>query len=214
MNRRTFATSLLSGMALAASPHGIVAATTPVGGALLPSRGTRPFAAMLDRARAALDRHGAAFQLTDRVALADFGIHSKELRFHIVDLIGGQVSSYLVAHGMGSDPAHSGWLHTFSNVPDSLATSAGAYKTGPIYDGVHGAAMRLIGLDPLNSNAEARAIVLHGADYVSENHIARWGKLGRSNGCFVFARHRLPEVLGLLGPGRLLLADKLSVSSG
>ena len=39
--------------------------------------------------------------------------------------------------------------------------------------------MRLIGLDPTNSNADMRAIVVHGADYVSEDHIATWGKVIR-----------------------------------
>jgi len=69
--------------------------------------------------------------------------------------------------------------------------------------------LRLIGLDDGNTNAEARAIVIHGADYVSENHIATWGKCGRSEGCFAVAPHMLSAVLGLLGPDRMLFADKL-----
>src|SRR3546814_15155050 len=71
------------------------------------------------------------------------------------------------------------WLHSFSNEPNSLASSSGAFKTGEIYEGQHGRAMRLAGLDPQNNNAEMRAIVVHGADYVSENQIASWGKTGR-----------------------------------
>lgn len=169
----------------------------------------KPYARLLDRAREALDHHGHVVALRDRVALADFTRASRDLRFHIVDLMSGQANSYLVAHGRGSDPAHSGWLHSFSNEYGSLATSDGAYRTGEIYHGMHGAAMRLTGLDPHNSNAEARAIVIHGADYVSEDHIATWGKLGRSEGCFAVAPHMLPQVLGLLGPGRLLYADKV-----
>ncbi len=69
--------------------------------------------------------------------------------------------------------------------------------------------MRLIGLDPLNNNAEMRAIVIHGADYVTEEHIAKWGKVGRSEGCLALAPHMLPQVLGLLGPGRMVYADKV-----
>jgi hypothetical protein len=169
----------------------------------------QPYAQLLDRAKAALDDHAHMFALRDRIALADFNAPSRELRFHIVDLIGGHSSSYLVAHGRGSDPAHSGWLQTFSNEPNSLASSAGAYKTGEIYEGQHGRAMRLAGLDPQNNNAELRAIVIHGADYVSEDHIATWGKIGRSEGCFAVARHMLPQLLGLLGPGRMVYANKL-----
>ena len=131
---------------------------------------------------------------------------------HIVDLIGGQTSSYLVSHGRGSDPAHSGWLHSFSNEPNSLASSQGAFKTGDMYFGQHGRSMRLIGLDPQNNNAEARAIVIHGADYVSEDHVAAWGKCGRSEGCFAVAPHIVPQVLGMMGPGRMLYADKLGTA--
>jgi hypothetical protein len=218
MNRRNILLFAASGLGLAAIPGTLARATSSLAPALPPPPAPLPLsgaamstrAILLDRAKAALDRHRNAFQLRDRVALADFSIASRELRFHIVDLMAGQVSSYLVAHGRGSDPEHSGWLHRFSNEPGSLATSNGAYRTGEIYDGVHGAAMRLIGLEPVNNNAEPRAIVIHGADYVSEDHIATWGKLGRSEGCFVFARHMIPQVLGLLGPGRLLYADRVT----
>ncbi len=169
----------------------------------------KPDQALLDRARGALDRYHDAFQLRDRVALADFSVASRALRFHIVDLIGGQTSSYLVAHGRGSDPEHTGYLQRFSNDIGSLATSEGVYRTGEIYQGIHGQSMRLVGLEPANNNAEPRAIVIHGADYVSENQIATWGKCGRSEGCFAVAQHMLPQVLGLIGPGRMIYADKL-----
>ncbi|MEC3910139.1 murein L,D-transpeptidase catalytic domain family protein [Sphingobium sp. CR2-8] len=171
-----------------------------------------PYADLLERAKAALDRHADAFALRDRLAIVDFDAPSKNPRMHIVDLIGGQTSSYLVSHGRGSDPAHSGWLHSFSNEFNSLASSSGAFKTGDMYFGQHGRSMRLLGLDPQNNNAESRAIVIHGADYVSEDHVAAWGKCGRSEGCFAVAPHIVPQVLGLLGPGRMLYADKIGNS--
>lgn len=192
ITRRGF--GLLAGGALAAT------LVRPVHAAVKPR--------VLDRAKSALDRHRAALRMTDRIAIADYARHSRDLRFHIVDLIGGQQWSYLCAHGKGSDPDHSGWLQQFSNEEGSLASSQGAYATGDIYEGQHGQSMRLAGLDPTNDRAEPRAIVIHGATYVSEDHIAKWGKAGRSEGCFVFAPHRLSEVLALLGPGRLLFADK------
>ena len=68
--------------------------------------------------------------------------------------------------------------------------------------------MRLAGLDPQNNNAEARAIVVHGADYVTEDHVATWGKCGRSEGCFAFCEDDRNEVLARLGEGRLLYAGK------
>jgi L,D-transpeptidase catalytic domain len=216
MNRRTFGALALTGLGMAALPRSLARATAIDSSMLPPPNATlMPVApkgpgkiALLEQAKAALDRHRAVIPYRDRVAIADFGIASRNLRFHIVDLISGQTNSYLVAHGKGSDPEHSGWLKRFSNDPGSLATSDGAYLTGQIYEGIHGASMRLIGLDADNSNAEPRAIVVHGADYVSEDHIATWGKVGRSEGCFAVARHMVPQVLGMLGPNRLLFAGK------
>ena len=222
MDRRSFTKAALSGLAfsfladsagraaLTANPQSAVPVPPPVTPHPVTPLARQPYARLLDRAKAALDEHAHMFELRDRIALADFNAPSRELRFHIVDLIGGHASSYLVAHGRGSDPGHSGWLQTFSNEPNSLASSAGAYRTGQIYEGQHGRAMRLAGLDSQNNNAEMRAIVIHGADYVSEDHIATWGKIGRSEGCFAVARHMLPQLLGLLGPGRMVYANKLT----
>ncbi len=120
----------------------------------------------------------------------------------------GCVRSHLVAHGRGSDPAHTGWLERFSNEPRSNATSAGAYRTGSLYVGAHGQSMRLEGLDPTNSNALSRAIVVHGAWYVSDEMIGYSGMLGRSQGCFAVAHSSLHDIMTVLGPGRMIYADK------
>jgi hypothetical protein len=74
--------------------------------------------------------------------------------------------------------------------------------------GAHGHSMRLDGLDPTNSNALSRAIVVHGAWYVNEAMIGHSGMLGRSEGCFAVADSSLPEIMARLGPGRLIYADK------
>jgi hypothetical protein len=68
--------------------------------------------------------------------------------------------------------------------------------------------MRLDGLDPTNSNALSRAIVVHGAWYVNERVIGQSGVLGRSEGCFAVADSTLPEIMSRLGPGRLIYAGK------
>jgi hypothetical protein len=68
--------------------------------------------------------------------------------------------------------------------------------------------MRLAGLDATNSNAESRAIVVHAAWYVSPDMARNTGKLGRSEGCFAVSSESLETVLGQLGSGRLLYADK------
>ena len=162
-------------------------------------------------ARQQLARQGNRIAQADRVGIVDFGLPSYRPRFALVDLIAGKVDMYPVTHGRGSDPQHDGWLKTFSNVPGSLASSRGAYRTSDYYWGSNGSSMRLAGLEADNSNADMRAIVVHGAWYAEPSLIATQGKLGRSEGCFVFGEELLPQILYKLGPGRLLYADKLSV---
>jgi hypothetical protein len=162
---------------------------------------------LLRRALTALERHHESINYRDFIGVVDFSLPSRAPRFHVVNLADGSVRSHLVAHGRGSDPLHTGWLERFSNEPRSNATSAGAYRTGSIYLGAHGRSMRLEGLDPTNSNALSRAIVVHGAWYVNEQMIGHSGMLGRSQGCFAVADSSLPEIMGRLGPGRLIYAD-------
>ena len=163
---------------------------------------------LVRRALDALERHRDRIPCRDLVGIADFSLPSRTPRFHLLSVADARVTSHLVAHGRGSDPTHTGWLERFSNEPHSYATSAGAYRTDGIYFGGHGHSMRLEGLDPTNSNAASRAIVVHGAWYVSEQMIDEHGMLGRSEGCFAVANSSLDEVLNRLGPGRLLYADK------
>jgi hypothetical protein len=118
---------------------------------------------LLRRALNALKRHQDSISFRDFIGVADFSLPSRAPRFHLVNLADGSVQSHLVAHGRGSDPSHTGWLERFSNEPRSNATSAGAYRTGSPYVGAHGQSMRLEGLDPTNSNALTRAIVVHSA---------------------------------------------------
>jgi L,D-transpeptidase catalytic domain len=161
------------------------------------------------RASRELGRLGDAISSRDIIGLADYGVHSSEPRFHLLDMRNGKVSSFLVSHGRGSDPENSGWVQRFSNDLDSHATSEGAYCTSDYYTGKHGRSMRLVGLDPSNSNAESRAIVVHGAWYVAPSMLRGRGKLGRSEGCFAFSQIDVETVLGRLGPGRLLIAAKI-----
>lgn len=161
------------------------------------------------RAQAELERLGTAIALHDLVGIADFSLPSHLPRFHIIDMQAGRiVHSFLVAHGRGSDPQHSGRVQRFSNDVGSNASSEGAYRVGERYIGKHGLSVRLDGLDPSNDNAEVRAIVIHSAPYVSPAVAQAQGKLGRSEGCFAFSDADHEVVLDQLGPDRLLLAGK------
>ena len=165
---------------------------------------------LLARARASFDRHRSQLRHTDVVGIADFSRPSHSHRFYLLDTASGRVSNHLVAHGRGSDPAHSGFLERFSNAIGSEASSQGGYRTGDYYHGKYGRSLRLAGLDWSNSNAEARAIVVHSAWYAEPDQIAAHGKLGRSEGCFALPYDSLQQVLARLGPGRFLYADKLA----
>ena len=175
----------------------------------VPAKATIGDAQLVNAAKAQLERLGQKIWLSDTVGLADFSRPSYEPRFFIVDMVAGKVRPFLVSHGSGSDPEHTAMLQSFSNEPGSNATSRGAYLTHTWYDGMHGTSMRLSGLDADNINAEPRAIVVHGAWYANPDMIGHWGKLGRSEGCFAVPETALLEVMGRLGPGRLLFADRI-----
>ncbi len=178
---------------IAAQPSGLDARTTTI----------------LDIARREVARAGEVLWRRDIAGVLDFGVHSAIPRFHFANLENGTVQSFRVAHGLGSDPEHDGFLNWFSNVPGSNATSRGAYITWEWYTGRYGTSVRLGGLDPDNSNALERAIVMHSAAYCTQAHVERWGRLGRSNGCFALAPDDFLFALAQLSGGRLLYADQL-----
>lgn len=193
--RRRFLQASFASLGLSSLAHGALAAQGDP--------------AIIATAKAGLERAGGRVAFRDLVGVADFARPSATPRLHLVDLVGGRVETLLVAHGRGSDPEHSGWLRSFSNRPGSAATSQGHYLTSGYYAGQHGRSMRLQGLDPSNSNAEERAIVVHSAWYVGQDVVRQYGMLGRSEGCFAVSPADLPRVLNRLGPGRLLVATKL-----
>ena len=165
---------------------------------------------LFQKAKAALDSHRYQARARDLMGIVDFSKASSEARFHLVDLMNGTVESHLVAHGRGSDPDHSGFVERFSNDFGSYATSNGAYTTDDYYDGKYGLSMKVQGLDWSNSNAEARAIVIHNAWYAEPEMIAQHGKLGRSEGCFAFSRASQWDVMRRLAGGRMIYADKIA----
>ncbi|WP_225009678.1 murein L,D-transpeptidase catalytic domain-containing protein [Novosphingobium percolationis] len=166
---------------------------------------------ILGVAKDRMEQYRPSLWRTDLVGVADFGLPSNLPRFHFADLDKGEVRSFLVAHGRGSDPDHEGVLKWFSNEPNSLATSRGAYITYEWYNGKYGTSIRLGGMDADNSNVLGRAIVLHPAWYANASVIEKWGKLGRSDGCFAMGEADFNEALWHLSGGRLIFADRLGI---
>ncbi|TYZ07268.1 murein L,D-transpeptidase catalytic domain family protein [Hymenobacter lutimineralis] len=142
-----------------------------------------------------------------RLAVIDFDLPSTEKRLWVLDLVANQVLyRSLVAHG-----TNSGQLEAtrFSNLNGSNASSLGFYVTGQEYVGKHGRSLRLNGLDPgFNDQAAARAIVVHGADYVSEAFIRQNGRLGRSQGCPALPLELYEPIIDTLKGGAGLFVHK------
>ena len=116
------------------------------------------------------------------LSVCDFSKSSNEKRLFVIDLAKRQVLfNSLVAHGKNTGEE---FASRYSNEPSSYQSSLGFHITGDTYQGKHGLSLKLEGVEKgFNDNAEKRAIVMHGADYVSENFIAEQGRLGRSFGC-------------------------------
>jgi hypothetical protein len=116
------------------------------------------------------------------ISIADFSLPSTKKRLFIIDLAKNKIlfNTY-VAHGMNSGKEYAS---QFSNRPESNQSSPGFYETMNTYNGKNGYSLHLQGLERgINDNADSRAIVMHGAPYVSESMIQSQGYLGRSWGC-------------------------------
>jgi len=197
LNRRLFLGAVVAGTASLAAPRAFAEVKSAERPGLLP------------RAMAALDSQRFRIANREVIGLVDFAAHSREARFHLVDVGNGRVAtSFLVAHGSGSDPGNSGWVQRFSNRPGSNASCEGSFLTGATYYGQHGRSRKLEGLDADNNRAFQRAIVIHGADYVSGQIVEMQGRVGRSQGCFAVSRRDIGDVLDRLGPSHLLFAAK------
>ncbi|MXO58228.1 DUF1906 domain-containing protein [Altererythrobacter salegens] len=142
-------------------------------------------------------------------AVVNFDLHSAKKRMFVFDAVGNTTKSYLCAHGKGSEgPTDDGMADVFSNVDGSNCSALGVYRCAETYFGVHGRSLRLDGLEPTNSNARHRAIVIHGADYVSPQVIQSTGRIGRSLGCPAVENGVAPAVIDALENGSFLILSK------
>lgn len=173
-----------------------------VAGAVLQSAPTLPEAA-LKNALTYYNKIKASLGNPHYLTVIDYTASSRSKRMFVINLASGQVERYLVAHGKnsGADIAT-----VFSNQEGSFKSSVGMYKTGTRYSGDHGLSLKLLGLDPTNDQAEERAIVLHGADYVSDSIANTQDRLGRSLGCPAVDKKYSAYLVDLLEGGSLIYA--------
>ncbi|MBC8082538.1 MAG: murein L,D-transpeptidase catalytic domain family protein [Hymenobacter sp.] len=140
------------------------------------------------------------------LTVIDFELPSTAKRLWVLDLTRKQVKFHtLVAHGhnSGEDIAT-----TFSNQNESNMSSLGFYVTQGEYIGKHGRSLKIDGVDEgFNTNALARSVVMHGADYVSEEFIQQNGRLGRSLGCPALPMDQKDEIIEAVNGGTCLFLN-------
>jgi hypothetical protein len=140
-----------------------------------------------------------------RLAVIDYSLPSTTPRLWVFDVDRGRLLfQELVAHGRNTGEQLAA---RFSNVEGSKMSSLGLFQATETYTGSNGYSLRLRGLDAgFNDNALSRAIVMHGAPYVSEAIAERLGRLGRSWGCPAVRNEIARVMIDTLKGGALLFA--------
>jgi hypothetical protein len=144
--------------------------------------------------------------INDRLlTVIDYSKASTEPRLWVLDLARERVLfEERVAHGQGSGD---NYATRFSNLDGSHQTSLGLFRTADTYVGTNGYSLRLDGLEPgVNDRARERAIVMHGAPYVSEGNVRALGRLGRSHGCPALRPAIARKVIDTIKDGSLVFA--------
>lgn len=116
------------------------------------------------------------------ISIVDFSQSSDKKRLYVIDL---ETETLLyntyVSHGRNTGTKEA---MSFSNKLGTYKSSLGFYITANTYQGANGYSLKLHGMERgFNDQAYRRAIVVHGAEYVSEKFIDQQGFLGRSQGC-------------------------------
>ena len=129
-----------------------------------------------------LKKEGKLDEDSHLLTICDFSLSSAQKRLWVIDLNEKKVIfNSLVAHGKNTGEE---FAQKFSNTESSYQSSLGFYITEATYNGSNGYSLKLLGMDSgYNDAALQRAIVMHGADYVSEDFIKNQKRLGRSWGC-------------------------------
>lgn len=136
------------------------------------------------------------------LTVCDFSQSSDKKRMYIIDLANYKVlvNTY-VAHGKNSG---NNSAERFSNRHESLQSSLGFFVTKGTYFGKHGLSLKLSGQEKgINDNAESRAVVVHGAQYIGDSRLGS-ARMGRSFGCPAVPQQLAPKVINLIKNGTTL----------
>ena len=144
-------------------------------------------------------------ELTDTqfISIIDFSKYCNKKRLWVLDLVHQKVKfNEWVAHGKRSG---NDYATTFSNRHNSQKSSLGFYVTGGTYWGRNKFSLKLHGLEKsFNSNAFSRGIVIHGANYISNNIVNRNERIGRSFGCPAVSKSSNNRIINTIKGGSCL----------
>jgi len=149
-----------------------------------------------------VEEHGIAHKPI--LAIIDYSLSSKQKRLWIIDMKNHHLLFHTtVAHGKGSGMR----AHHFSNGSGTHASSLGVFLTQGTYQGHKGVTLRLQGLEPgINNNALHRAIVMHGAWYMTPRFIRQHGRAGRSWGCPALPPLLASKIINTIKQGTVLVS--------
>ena len=170
------------------------------------ARAAGPRSEVMDLARSAWECARRSGEVDGSLlTVIDYSLPSTAKRLWVIDMASRRVLwNELVAHGEGSGDLEA---VSFSNQPGSRRSSLGLFRTEEIYRGRHGASLRLEGLEPgINDNAMDRAVVIHGAAYVSSRVVESFGRLGRSWGCPALDRRVSGSIINRIKGGSAVFA--------
>ncbi len=138
--------------------------------------------------------HARGMDHKEILTIIDFSEPSTAKRMWVFDLRDQRLLfNTWVSHGRNSGDVDA---TSFSNANSSLKSSIGVFVTTTPYVGHDGYSLRVTGLEPgINDHAMSRDIVFHGADYVNAAIISRYGRIGRSWGCFAVNKKLIDPIV-------------------
>ena len=197
--------SIAVALAFAVPMHAADSSDTLISSLVTQAPGLRPDVLKLALTAATRAEEEGLVPRRDLLTVIDYSLPSSQPRLFCFDLSHHKLLfRELVAHGKasGGDVAN-----FFSNSPGSLATSLGLFVTADTYEGGNGYSLRLKGLEEgINDMAFNRAIVMHGAYYVSREAIKALGRLGRSWGCPAVRPEVAKEIINTIRGGSAIFA--------
>jgi hypothetical protein len=138
------------------------------------------------------------------LTIVDFSQSSKNKRMYVIDFQNSKILfNTLVAHGRNTGEE---FATQFSNTLGTLKSSLGFYVTrDQVMGSKVGLSLIIRGVEKgFNDNAESRQIIMHGADYATEEFIKKNGRLGRSYGCPSLPPDLIEPVIATIEKGTCL----------